>query len=764
MKCENCREKLVLYAEGLLKEKEANELAAHLERCRECKTEWEEHKKLHERLLEDGRNLSRAGLDQPVMDRIFREQGVELRELGRRSRMQNLGYITAFAAAAVVLVSAILLFNEMQPTFKGSPENFPVSNPPFEEHTLARSIETAGNGNMIKKTDDWALGNRNKIITDSISQPQVRASNVPQIRENVHVKMVDSLESRSLRYELRSLGYSNSAPPSNPGNASTGLGGTTAMNEIRNKAVNGVELKQLKRRGPLAGRGRKEFGFSVGGAKDIQNFRENIENGFLPAPTDITYEGLFYDYYFDTGDTYRCDDLFYPSYCAAVTRDPFSGRKEYYLTVGLNSGLTSIERKKLNLVVVLDVSGSMKERFDKYSYDSSGNRKNDEPDSRIKIEVAKQSLLAMLDHLNPGDRFGVVIFRDIAHIAKPLSLVGETDMEAIRSHIRSLRADGSTNMSDGMRLGTDLYQGIAEGTDSGEYENRIIFITDAMPNQGELSEKGLLGRLMRNSGDRIYTSVVGVGVDFNSELVEAITKTRGANYLSVHSGEEFEKRMDEEFDFMVTPLVFGLQLNLESGGYRIDKVYGSPLADEANGTLMKVNTLFPSPRREGKTKGGVVLLKLSRKAAPVDDEINLRVRLEDRYGREQISSRTIRFADYEAEHFDSTGIRKAVLLARYANMLKDWLIDERMSEISPDTLAWCGEKDLLITPEWGITVPGRVSPRLGRWERASRQLVVNGEYRKLFARFVTYFENEMENIGDDTLKQEADAIELLLKN
>ena len=44
----------------------------------------------------------------------------------------------------------------------------------------------------------------------------------------------------------------------------------------------------------------QNIGFSVGGAKDINNFRENIKNGYLPVPTDVTYEGLFYDYYFDT--------------------------------------------------------------------------------------------------------------------------------------------------------------------------------------------------------------------------------------------------------------------------------------------------------------------------------------------------------------------------------------------------------------------------------------------------------------------------------
>lgn len=45
---------------------------------------------------------------------------------------------------------------------------------------------------------------------------------------------------------------------------------------------------------------------------------------------------------------------------------------------------------------------------------------------------------------------------------------------------------------------------------------------------------------------------LGVGLDFNSQLVEAITKVRGANYFSVHTPGEFKRRLVDEFDFAVT--------------------------------------------------------------------------------------------------------------------------------------------------------------------------------------------------------------------
>jgi len=61
------------------------------------------------------------------------------------------------------------------------------------------------------------------------------------------------------------------------------------------------------------------IGFSTGGAKDTNNFRENIKNGYFPISTDITYNGLFYDYYFDTGKKTESEHLFSPSYSCAIS-------------------------------------------------------------------------------------------------------------------------------------------------------------------------------------------------------------------------------------------------------------------------------------------------------------------------------------------------------------------------------------------------------------------------------------------------------------
>jgi len=499
------------------------------------------------------------------------------------------------------------------------------------------------------------------------------------------------------------------------------------------------------------------IGLAAGGAKDINNFRENIAQGYLPLPSDITYEGLFYDYYFDTGAALPCDKLFCPAYSYAVTRDPISGEEEYYLAVGLNSGMkqSDFERKQLNLVIVLDKSGSMDNPFDTYYYDQAGNPvyyyEEDEKDySKDKIKIATEAIVALLGHLDQNDTLGLVTFNERAQVELPMTRVGDLNMGNLERYVLNLNADGSTNLAAGMYRATDMLEEYA-GANPTQYENRIIFITDAMPNTGNTDDRELLEMLEDNADDRLFTSFIGVGVDFNSDLVERITKTKGANYYSVHSSTEFMRRMDDEFDYMVTPLVFDLNLRLEASGWDIEKVYGSPQADEATGELMSISTLFPSERRDGEARGGIVLVKLHRSFWGWGDSIKLKVSYEDRNGWTDGSEAVIELPEVEDEYSANDSIRKAVLLVRYAGLLKNWMIDER--EHYHLSYPW----EPCVTEEDGIVIP----PETGTWERQSLPLTVSRAYEDLFDYFGGYFADEMYDIGDYELEQELDVLDTL---
>ncbi len=495
------------------------------------------------------------------------------------------------------------------------------------------------------------------------------------------------------------------------------------------------------------------IGMAVGGAQDVNNFRQNIENNYLPILTDISYEGLFYDYYFETGQTEECLKLFCPSYSSAVSADPISDENEYYLSVGLNSGIkeADFERKKMNLVLVLDISGSMKSPFNKYYYDNPGgnNDLEEEEERKTKMEIANQSIVALLDQLNGDDRVSLVLFNSNAYLAKPLNLVKYTDMSAIKDHVLEIYANGGTNMAAGMSLAGDQFEEYID-IDRDEYENRIIFLTDAMPNTGETREEGMLGLAKNYSDQGIYSTFIGVGLDFNTELINSITKIKGANYYSVHSEKEFKTRLADEFEFMVTPLVFDLKLELESNDFIIEKVYGSPEADEASGEIMKVNTLFPSKVQDGETRGGLVLLKL--KKVGEGSQLSLKTSYVNRQGVSDGDE--VSFSIDDNSHYSNTGIRKGIVLTRYANLMKNWINDERAMK-GNIPIDYYG-----VNIEDGIMLPPFIS--LGQWERKSTPLTVNSNYRQMFEIFSDYFKEESEILGDDNLGQEIEIMDKLI--
>jgi Ca-activated chloride channel family protein len=303
-------------------------------------------------------------------------------------------------------------------------------------------------------------------------------------------------------------------------------------------------------------------------------------------------------------------------------------------------------------------------------------------------------------------------------------------------------------MEAGMEEGTALFDRFLQANKS-EYENRIIFLTDAMPNLGETGDLGLFRMLEDNADHGIYTTFIGVGVDFNTELIENITKIKGANYYSVHSADEFKKRMDDEFDYMVTPLVFDLRLKLDAPGYRIEKVYGSPEADQATGELMKVNTLFPSAAEAGQVKGGIILVKLQ-KLSP-DGRLKLKVSYEDRNGVQDADEADVVMLETKPDFYQDNGIRKAVLLSRYADLLKNWMIDERSAQATGRMVMPS------ITLDSGIVIP----VELGEWERQSMPLRISEPYQELFQEFANYFKSEMQLTGDQNLQQEQLILEKL---
>ena len=492
------------------------------------------------------------------------------------------------------------------------------------------------------------------------------------------------------------------------------------------------------------------IGYKVGGANNIDSFRQNIKNNYLPLSTDITYNGLYSEYYFDTGRNEKVTDKkFYPTYSFAMSTDPISNKQESYMSIGLNSNLkeSDFKGKNLNLVILLDISGSMDSTLNSYYYDN----KEQTNDGKSKMKLAEECINNLIDKLNPDDRLGIVLFDNQAYLGKELRKISETDVDSIKNHILEISARGGTNFSAGYEESTNLFEK-CENND--EYQNRIIVITDAMPNLGNTSSEGLYSKIKSNSDNNIYTSFIGVGVDFNTELIEKVSDVQGANYYSVHDSAEFNKTLVKEFDYMVTPLIYDLNLDFISEDYEIENIYGTDSADKSTGNIVHVNTLFPSSTNsEGDVKGGIIVLKLKKKNNSNGNKIELKVSYKDTSYKEYNDSENIEFKVQKDDYYDNSGIQKAVVLARYVNTIKNWIVYEKSNN-----------NDFIITQETGIKECDDlyIKRTLGEHERESVKLVVSDNYKNVFKQVKDYIENQNKILKDDNLLNEIEILNKLV--
>ncbi len=114
MNCTECKELLVEYIEGLLDESQKLAVAEHLKDCHDCLAEVNELKKLNERLVNNGKQVSQSNLENDVMNLIVREQNVRLKtahKAGSALKLRSIimkSTITRVAAAAVIIIAVTI--------------------------------------------------------------------------------------------------------------------------------------------------------------------------------------------------------------------------------------------------------------------------------------------------------------------------------------------------------------------------------------------------------------------------------------------------------------------------------------------------------------------------------------------------------------------------------------------------------------------------------------------------------------------------------
>ena len=188
------------------------------------------------------------------------------------------------------------------------------------------------------------------------------------------------------------------------------------------------------------------------------------------------------------------------------------------------AGKKKSHRTPLNLAVVLDKSGSM---------------------AGAKLEKTKQAAIQLVDRLAPNDIFSLIVFSDQARVLVSAQKV--EDKNALKEKIESIRADGSTALYAGVKKGADQIEEYL----SGKRINRVILLSDGLANIGPSSPRELrrLGSQLSERG--ISVTTIGVGDDYNEDLMAALAEASDANYYYVKDTEKLPEIFAKELGEML---------------------------------------------------------------------------------------------------------------------------------------------------------------------------------------------------------------------
>ena len=220
-------------------------------------------------------------------------------------------------------------------------------------------------------------------------------------------------------------------------------------------------------------------------------------------------------------------------------------------------------RPAVNLAIVLDRSGSMAGK---------------------KLERAKDAAIEALRHLGPMDVFSVVVYDH--NVSTVVSAQHAKNIEWIEGRIKQIRSGGNTALFGGVS------QGAAEVRKNldGNYVHRIILLSDGIANVGPSSPEdlGRLGAALIK--EDISVTTVGVGTDYNEDLMTSLSQKSDGNTYFVESSRD------------------------------LPRIFTAELGDVLSVVAKKVNIIIECPNgvkplniigREGRIKGRIVELSLN---------------------------------------------------------------------------------------------------------------------------------------------------------
>ncbi|MCX6134199.1 MAG: VWA domain-containing protein [Ignavibacteriales bacterium] len=230
------------------------------------------------------------------------------------------------------------------------------------------------------------------------------------------------------------------------------------------------------------------------------------------------------------------------------------------------------ERQPMNLAVVLDRSGSMADEG--------------------KIEYAKKAVRSLMDQLQEGDYFSFVIYDDVVQVLRESRRV--SDKRDLRNLLDEVYPRGATNLGGGLVAGLEQ----VERHRDREYLNRVILLSDGLANRGITSPLELKHIARRYRSNSISVTTMGVGLDYNENLMMGLSQSGGGNYYFIESPNSLASIFRKELTRLSSIAARNASIELTlADGIHVRDVIGCERDHEGKRIKIPLGDLFSGEQR-----------------------------------------------------------------------------------------------------------------------------------------------------------------------
>jgi Ca-activated chloride channel family protein len=265
------------------------------------------------------------------------------------------------------------------------------------------------------------------------------------------------------------------------------------------------------------------------------NVRRLLREGRFPPPGSVRLEELVnyfsYDYPQPEGDA-----AFSVTLEAAACPWNLDHR---LVRIGLKGReIPREERPPLNLVFLLDVSGSMK--------------------PANKLPLVKESLRMLVPHLDSLDRVAIVVYAGASGLVLPSTTANEQG--TILAALDRLEAGGSTNGGEGIELAYEVAREhlVTDGM------NRVILCTDGDFNVGVTNRSELVRLVENRAKTGTYLTVLGFGMgNYKDSTLEQLADKGNGNYGYIDTPAEARKIFVEQLTGTLVTIAKDVKIQVE---------------------------------------------------------------------------------------------------------------------------------------------------------------------------------------------------------